>query len=337
MSVTPVSELLDRASSREVVSPGDARSLSSFERVTLDGEGYFLKRLSPASDWIMRAIGDRVHRPYLVWRAGLMDQVPPCIDHTLVAMEVSGEGDDAQLSMLMHDVGAHLVPEGDAVVPEAQHRGFVDHLAQLSVAFWGWRDTVGALTTMAERLRFFDSANVARELSVADPPTAIVAADAGWRRLPERAPALAHVARTVQDNPEILTVALAATPVTFLHGDWKMGNLGTHPDGRTILIDWAFPGSGPPCWDLCWYLALNRVRLPETKEATIARFRDALERHGVATAGWFDTQLDLCRIGMMSTFGWEKALSDDDELHWWEREVLEGVARQELDIPPRRA
>jgi hypothetical protein len=47
--------------------------------------------------------------------------------------------------------------------------------------------------------------------------------------------------------------------------DWKMGNLGTHPDGRTILLDWAFPGAGPARWDLCRYLALNRARLPRTE------------------------------------------------------------------------
>jgi hypothetical protein len=33
-----------------------------------------------------------------------------------------------------------------------------------------------------------------------------------------------------------------------------------------------------PSRTLCWYLALNRARLPETKEATIARCRHALER-----------------------------------------------------------
>jgi len=334
MSDGSVSELLGRASWREAVSPGDARSGSSFERVTLDGQRYFLKRLSPASDWIMRAIGDHVHRPYLVWRAGIMDQLPACIDHAVVAMEVSGEGDDAELSVLMRDIGAYLVPEGDTVVPDAQHERFVDHLAQLSAAFWGWPDTVGGLTTMAERLRLFHPATVQRELAVVDPPGTIVAADTGWRRLPERAPRLARVARALHDHPEVLTGPLAATPVTLLHGDWKMGNLGSHPDGRTILIDWSIPGSGPPCWDLCWYLAINRARLPETKEATIARFREALERQGASTAGWFGTQLDLCLIGTMATLGWEKALGDDDELGWWERRVLDGAARQGLDLPP---
>ena len=328
VSVTPVSDLLARASSREVVRPGDARSLSVFERVTLDGERYFVKRLSPASDWIMRVTGDHVHRPYLVWRAGIMDRVPACIDHTVVAMEVCGEGDDAELSMFMRDVGPHLVPEGDTVVSDAQHQGFIDHLAQLSATFWGWEDTVGGLTTMGERMRFFDAVNVGRELAVADPPGPIVAADAGWRALPERAPALARVSLAVQEHPEIITGPLTATPVTFLHGDWKMGNLGTHPDGRTILIDWAYPGSGPPCWDLCWYLALNRARLPEPKEAAISRFRAALEDNGIDTGRWWEQQLDLCMIGIMATFGWEKALGDADELAWWENRVAEAAARR---------
>jgi thiamine kinase-like enzyme len=137
----------------------------------------------------------------------------------------------------------------------------------------------------------------------------------------------------VHEEPTILTGPMALTPVTFLHGDWKMGNLGSHPDGRTILLDWAYPGAGPACWDLCWYLALNRARLPESKEATIAGFRAALARHGVDTSGWFDIQLDLCVVGIMVTFGWEKALGDDTELRWWERAVADAVARQCLDLP----
>jgi thiamine kinase-like enzyme len=59
-----------------------------------------------------------------------------------------------------------------------------------------------------------------------------------------------------------------------------MGNLGSHPDGRTILLDWAYPGAGPACWDLAWYLALNRSRLPASKEDTIEAFRGSLRAHG---------------------------------------------------------
>ncbi|HEY3239608.1 MAG TPA: phosphotransferase [Acidimicrobiia bacterium] len=327
-----VAALLARASSRTLLRSGDAKSGSTFEQVEIDGDRYFLKRLSPASDWIMRITGDHVHRPYLIWEAGIMDRAPECIDHTVVAMEVAGEGDDAVLSMLMHDVGPHLVPEGDVVVPDSQHRGFMEHMAALSAAFWGWEDPIG-LTTMAQRLRFFAPDNIAAELLVDEVPGPIAAADAGWRILPERSPLLASMARAVHDQPDLLSRPLAATPPTFLHGDWKMGNLGTHPDGRTILLDWAYPGSGPACWDLCWYLALNRARLPESKEAAIERFRAALEAAGIATEGWWQTQIDLCVIGMMATIGWEKALGDDDELGWWERQVGDALRRQRLALP----
>jgi hypothetical protein len=328
----PVSEWLARASARQSLHPADGKSTSNFERVTIDGRPYFLKQLSPATDWIMRVTGDHVHRPYLVWEAGLMDRVPVCIDHAVVAMEIQGAGDDAVLSILMRDVGEFLIPEGDAKVSPAQHAALIDHLAQLCAAFWGFRDTGGSLTSMDERLRFFDAPNLAREMAVAEPPGTIVAADAGWQALPSRSPLLAGLARAVHAEPTLLSDPLGSTPATFLHGDWKMGNLGSHPGGRTILLDWAYPGSGPACWDLCWYLALNRARLPESKEATIDRFRGSLERHGVDTASWFERQLDLCVAGMMVTFGWEKALGDEDELRWWESRVVAALARQHVAL-----
>ncbi len=327
-----VDELLARASSRVEVRPGDGKSGSAFERLEIDGDRYFVKRLSRRSDWIMRVTGDHLHRPYLLWQAGIMGRAPACIDHTVVAMQLSGEGDDGVLTVIMRDVAPHLVPEGDAVVPVAQHRGFVEHLAELSVAFWGWRDAIG-LATMDERLRFFAPDNIAAELTRSEVPGPIAGAATGWSTLPERSPLVAAVTRALHIQPGLVAGPLAETPLTFLHGDWKMGNLGSHPDGRTILLDWAFPGSGPACWDLCWYVALNRARLPESKEATIERFRDALEARGVATGGWWERQLDLSLVAIMATFAWEKALGDEAELRWWERRVAEAIRRQGLALP----
>ena len=229
--------------------PADARAGAEYEHITIGGDAYFVKRLSPASDWIMRVTGDRVHRPYLVWQAGIMDRAPGCIDHTVVAMEVDGTGDQAVLTMLMRDVGSFLVPPGDTVVPAGQHENFIAHMAALSAAFWGWQDDIG-LTTMTQRLRFFAPDNIAAELAAADVPGPIAAAAAGWDALPERSPLLSNLARLIHARPEVVTGQLAGTPATFLHGDWKMGNLGSHPDGRTILLDWAYPGAGPACWDL---------------------------------------------------------------------------------------
>jgi hypothetical protein len=262
----------------------------------------------------------------------MMARSPGCIDHTVVAMQVSGAGEDAVLTTVMRDVGAFLVPEGDTVVPASQHAGFIEHMAGLSCAFWGWHDDIG-LTPMEQRIRFFAPGNIAAELLAADVPGPIAAADAGWRALPGRSPVLSGLARLLHDRPGLVTGPLAGTPRTFVHGDWKMGNLGTHPDGRTILLDWTLPGSGPACWDLCWYLALNRARLPEPKQAAIGRFRAALEAGGVATGSWRDAQLDLCLIAIMATFGWEKALGDDAELSWWESAVAGAAARQGIPVP----
>lgn len=322
----PVAEVLARATACESVRPEDARAGADYQRLVADGRAYFLKRLSPATDWIMRVTGDHVHRPYLVWRAGIMDKAPACIDHTVVAMELTGTGDEATLSVLMRDVGACLVPPGDEPVPLAQHHGFITHMAELAAAFWGWRDDIG-LTTMAERLRFFAPDNIAAELAMADVPGPIAAAAEGWRLLPGLSARLWQIASLVHRRPDVVASQLAGTPSTFLQGDWKMGNLGSHPDGRTILLDWAYPGSGPACWDLCWYLALNRARLPEPKEAAIDRFRGALEAHGVTTDPWWDRQLDLCMIGIMATFAWEKALGDPAELDWWRDRVLGAAGR----------
>jgi len=325
-----VAGFLARAALRKAVQPGDARAGAVYEHVTVDGAAYFVKRLSPASDWIMRITGDRVHRPYLVWQAGVMDRAPECIDHTVVAMDVDGEEEHAVLTMVMRDVTDFLVPEGDALVPLRQHANFIAHLAALSAAFWGWDDDIG-LTTMAQRLRFFAPDNIAAELAAVEVPGPIRAAAAGWKALAWRSPLLGDLAQLIHARPGVITEPLAGTPRTFLHGDWKMGNLGTHADGRTILLDWAYPGSGPACWDLCWYLALNRARLPEPKEAVIDRFRAELEGRGVVTGGWWQSQLDLCMIGIMATFGWEKALGADDELAWWHDKVAEAAGRRGLD------
>jgi hypothetical protein len=58
-----------------------------------------------------------------------------------------------------------------------------------------------------------------------------------------------------------------------------------------------------------------------------------LENHGITTSGWWQEQLDLCLIGIIATFGWEKALGDATELSWWETTVTGAAARQHIPIP----
>jgi hypothetical protein len=319
-----IEELVAGASERTSVQTVDGKSGAQFERLVIDGERYFLKVVSAEHDWIMRCTGNTTNWEYRVWEAGVYHQVPPVIDHAVVAMALEGDGPTARLAILMTDRSADLVPPGEDVLPIEQHDRFIEHLAAFHARYLGWRDTIG-LQRLDQRLLWFAPTTIADELLVDDVPAPIAAADEGWRRLPERSPPLDELVRRSHGEPGPLAAALADAPQTFVAGDWKLGNLGSRADGRTIVLDWAYPGEAPPCWEIVWYLALNRARMPRSKEDTIAHYRRELERNGVDTASWWERQLGLCMIGVMVTIAWEKALGDAEELAWWERAAVDGA------------
>jgi Phosphotransferase enzyme family len=322
-----VAELIDGASGRRPFRTSDAKSGSSFERVEIDGERFVLKVMHVDDDWLARSMGDVACRQVRVWAAGLLDALPAAIDHTVVGAAAGLGRNGWGAALLMRDVGDRLVPAGHDPVPLDQHAGFLDHLAELSARFWGWTDTVD-LTPPSLRWAFFGDAMLDVERRRGWPDEVPRIADTGWRAFAERAPDdVNRVVTELRRAPWTISEAVATTPTTFLHGDWKMGNLGSHPDGRTILIDCAYPGEGPACHELGWYLAINRARLPESKEAAIERFRSSLERHGVATADWWERQLDICLLGTLVQFGWEKGLGDADELAWWSERARAGARR----------
>ena len=318
-------ELIAGATDRVEVRTSDAKSGAEFERLRIDGKPYFLKSLSAEGDWIMRVTGNTSNWEFKVWQAGLYQQVPDVIEPAIVGMALEGSGSTARLSMLMNEHGDDLVPPGDDSLPLDQHLGFMDHMAAFHATFMGWRDTIG-LQDLARRFLFFAPDVIAPELLVDDVPGPVRVADQGWGLLPQRAPRLHDLVHSIHTDPQPLAEAMRDTPCTFISGDWKLGNLGTDPRKRTVLLDWAYPGEAPPCWELMWYLALNRSRIPQSKENTIAAFREGLERHGVDTTDWWERQLGLCTVGMMATMAWEKAVGDADELAWWEAAALHGAA-----------
>jgi hypothetical protein len=322
-----VEDLIAGATRREPFRNADGKSGSRFERVEIGGERFVLKVMHVDDDWIARSFGDLACLQVTVWASGLLDALPSSLDHT-VERAARGFGRNRWgAALLMRDVGDHLVPEGDAPVPHEQHVAFLDGMAELSARFWGWTDTVG-LMPPTTRWSFCGPGMLVCERDRGWPHEVPVIAERGWRAFAERAPAdVVAAVEAVRREPALLVDAVATTPWTFLHGDWKMGNLGSGPDGRTILIDCAYPGEGPACHDLGWYLALNRARLPEPKEDAVERFRGSLAAHGVDTGGWWDRQLDLCLLGTVVQLGWEKALGDDDELGWWTDRAREGAAR----------
>ena len=307
------------------MSSTDSKSGARFERVVIDGERFVLKHVDRADDWIMRQTGDIGCWPVLVWESGVLDLVPPCIDHTLVGAARTARGGGA---VLMRDVSEWMVEPGDAPLPVEQHRRFLTHLATFHATTWGWRDDVG-LAPVSNRYLFFLPQVLACEAALGFPSEVPRIATAGWALLPEVAPSMATDLAPLLAAPWPLIDAVAATPSALLHGDWKLGNLGSTPDGRTVLVDWSVTGAGPPLAELAHYLALNSGRLPEgfDRDDVIAVYRDALEDAGVDTGPWWNRQLALCLLGAMLLLGWEKAYDEEgSERAWWAAKVREGIA-----------
>ena len=318
-------ELIAGATDRTQLHPEDARSGAVFERLTINGEPHFLKVLSADTDWIMRCTGNTTNWEFKVWKAGVYQRTPDVIDHAMVGMSLEGHGPTARLAQLMTDRGADMVPPGDALVPLEHHLGFIDHMAAFHARFMDWHDDIG-VRDLARLLQTFAPETIAPELLVDDVPGPVFVANQGWGLLPSLAPRLNALVREIHHHPQHVVDAMRETPMTFVAGDWKLGNVGRRSDGRTVLLDWAYPGEAPPCWDLAWYLALNRGRMPQTKEATIAHYRSRLEHHGVDTTGWWERQLGLSMLGVVAVFAWEKAVGDPAELAWWEAAAFDGAS-----------
>jgi hypothetical protein len=287
-------------------------------RLQLDGEPHVLKYLDWDRDWTLRASGIPEGAVSRLWTEGVLDRLPACFNQPIVAV-IPGP----PTAVLMRDVRRWLVPNAHAPVPLEQHVRFLDHMAEMHVAFWNGGPEIDAVSAATRFAELGPAMGVREGRSGARVPALV---GEGWPRLAELAPQAAEIVVPLADDPTPLVDALATTPQTFVHGNLRFENLGTDDAGRTVVIDWELPGRGAPLSDLAWYLAMNYRRLPHTKEETITAYGDALERRGIDTRPWWDRQLALSLLGGMVWFGWWKALERrSEERDWWVRAALEGA------------
>jgi hypothetical protein len=273
----------------------------------------------------MRFFGETTCIPLEVWQRGWMDVLPERIDHGVVG--VAGGLGRAGLgaAILMRDMGAELVPEGDEPITVDQHLQLLDDMAALAARTWDMSNDEGLLPLGNHWLPFNEEMLAAEQARGWPDPVPRIAAE-GWERFAARVPAtVLDLVFGLRRDRGPLVDAIEATPHCFLHGDLKLGNVGFATDGRTILLDWTYCGPGPIAHDLTWHLAVNRVRLPHSKEDTVDAIEGALRAHGIDTSGWWERQVALCLLGGIVQFGWEKALGDDAELAWWCDHALDGA------------
>lgn len=313
-----VEELLAGVEERQrLESAGKSGAL--LERVRINGTPYVVKHLDLETDWTMRATRIDAVVPAELWRRGILAALPACIRQPIVAVAQETSGVAA---LLMEDVSPWLVPVNDAVIPAEQNAGFLDHMAAMHAGFWSTDLAIDVVPPTNRYLELSPSMGAA-ELARGSDDLVPRLVRQGWPLLSEVAPRAAEVVVPLAHDPGPLIDVLSSTPQTFVHGNWKLDNLGTDDTGRTVLFDWELSGRGAATFDLVWYLAINCRRLPVTKEVCIALYRDALERHGIDTDRWWDRQLSLSLLGGLVSFGWEKALGGyDDELAWWEEHAV---------------
>lgn len=305
-------ELLAAATSRVPMSALDGLSGVPMERVVLDGERFVVKWMSPDSDWVMRFSNDAACRPVVMWEQGLYDEVSAFVDATVV--DACRDATTGRAGLLMRDVSAELLEEGAAPIRHDQQAAFLRDMAAMHAAHLGFAGRPG-LSEPRTRFGFFSRVNLAREAARGPLVGVPAMVEPGFAALRALVPRTAELVGALVDQPMPLVAALDETPQTFVHGDWKGGNLGQRADGRTILLDWAFPGTGAPCSDLAWYLAVNCDRLPTTKEECVATYRRELEAL-LGPLDWFDRQLELALLGSFVQLGWSKC-GDAAELAWW--------------------
>jgi len=320
---SPLTELLAAATQRTVLAEAPGKSGATLERVVIDGQDYVLKHLDLAQDWTLRASGCLRGAPLVLWERGILARLPACFNQPIVAAAPRPGGG---CTLLMRDVSPWLVPATDAPITLDQHARFLRHMAALHAEFWACGAEFDVIPAM-HRFLELSPWTAAAEAAVGSAHLVPQLVAQGWPLLAQVAPAAAAVVTPLAHDPGPLVAALAATPHTFVHSNFKLDNLGTDGAGRTVVLDWEQPGRGAPLSDLAWYLAINCRRLPQAKEASITAYREALEACGVDTGPWWERQLALCLLGALVQFGWEKAFGGyDEELAWWEAHAVRAAA-----------
>jgi hypothetical protein len=314
-------ELLEGTTSREPLKTADSKSGAGFERVVIGGTSYVVKHFT-APDWLAEGSNDLTCRSVGLFEDGVYELVGDVVDTTVIGVARLGAG-GWPAAMLMRDASGDFVPL-DESVDMGSHRAFITAMAELHARFWE-RPPTTTYMPLAVNYEFLSpkQAMVERERH-GDRSDVLRAVAPGWAQVAAELPDTAAAVAALLDDCAPLVAALGRGPTTFVQGDWKMGNLGTARDGRVVLVDWDRPMAAPPTVDLAWYVAVNCDRLPESKDATLESYRQALEAQGVATGAWWDEQVTVALLGAFLQLGWSKA-GQPDELAWWGAVVQRGV------------
>jgi hypothetical protein len=250
----------------------------------------------------------------------------------------------------MVDVSPDLMPSGATPIPLPELTRVLAHLAVMHAHYMhddSLRFPGLGLSTLHDFVSILAPATVGHELEHGRHHPVLTAAVEGWTIFNDVAPReAARVLAGLHRDAQPLLNALARTPHTLVHGDYKFANLGAlrpptsaeHPtaeEPRTIMLDWQDASFGPPLLDLGYFLAIEAARLPVTKDVVLEMYRDKLAAAGhlIEARTWErDVTLGLLAGGAMRLL-WQKALRTQSadsaireqaqaDLAWWSELVV---------------
>ena len=314
----------DQIARREPLAGNNAASGAILERLTLtDGRRLIAKTVSPELDWIMRATHDE-GRAATLFTSGLLDRLPPAIDHTTLGAERDGE----RWTIYMRDVGDRLFSFDHRLTREEATR-VLEAMVAMHRTFQG--EELTGLCDLADLPGLFSPSSAeeaiasGRDLELPD-----LVADGtawtlwalirrGWERVPEVYPAdVADALHSMVEDPLPLTHALRECPCTLVHGDFKTNNLGID-DERLLVIDWgSLTAHGPGAIDFVFFL------LGGEHEITYDEVTDTYRR--IAGDLYDEASVDLAHLSVFTAFGMQLAFTVTEDEEEWRRLAAETLS-----------
>jgi hypothetical protein len=297
---------------------------NAIERVVLaDGRVLIAKRIVPGGDWIGRASADP-GREGLLFTGGVLDRLPPALDHAMVAAARDGDA----WWLVMRDVSDELLDD-HSILPREANRRVLAAVNEMWEGFWGER--VEFLAPQPVRLQMAAPSLASRERDGADllPKQFEVM----WEAFAEAVdPDVAGIVLALVEDAAPLAAALDAHGTTLLHGDIRDEQIGL-AGRRIVLLDWGLATQGHPVVDYAWYLMHCAWRIDATHDQLWADFRAARGAHDDPLA------VELGIIAGLMMYGWilghSAVIHPDPAERTWARAELEWWvprARRALEI-----
>jgi len=321
--------ILQNAVERLPLVDHEGKSGAALERVLLaDGRRLVVKRFSPSTDLVMAVTGDTVGREYQLWSRGVLDRLPPQVEHAVVDGWVEP---DATI-LVMRDLGDTVLTWGERLSRERCRRVF-DQVTAMHRSFLG--NAPPDLTPLPEQVGLFSPSRLTQYAAGTNPLAAI--ALHGWEIFAEIVPDdVAGPVLALLADPGPLVAALQRRPTTLIHGDLATVNMAitrtAGADDQLTLLDWSLPAEAPGAVDLARFIAGCSSVVDATREEIIADFRES------SGPAYDEPALRLALLSGLVWLGWNKALDtvehpdpktrerESQDLDWWV-----GEARRTLE------